>query len=195
MGPSCRLVSFAEGRGNLCCIILHQRNITLYTLDAAFRIELPQGNTQVLAQTTQSGFRQLRFNEHGAELVSADLPLKGLDRARAWLFPRSRFEDRHHVEAIGFSKVGKGHMKRGNVTPWEICQQATYLGIGTAQLLLIGAGTLLIGCLSFWIELSKDLRNGLYHTYGVRNGQPVVRIDGIRRRGMRLGMSCPMGLT
>ena len=56
-----------------------------------------------------------------------------------------------------------------------------YLTISPAQLLLIGNSALLIVCLGCRIELCKDFSNELDHTGGVRNGQPVVRINGIVR--------------
>jgi len=56
-------------------------------------------------------------------------------------------------------------------------------------LLLIGKSTLLIVCLGDRIELCKDLSNELDHTDGIRNGQPVVWINGIVRGGLRLSMS------
>src|SRR4051794_9115986 len=89
--------SFAQGRGNLRGIVLHQRKITLDTLHTAFRIELPQGDAQILAETAQGGFRQLWFDEPRAQLVGPPLPLKCLNVTGSRLSPGGRLEHRHHV--------------------------------------------------------------------------------------------------
>jgi hypothetical protein len=75
-------------------------------------------------------------------------------------------------------------VKRRNITPWEVGEQAPYLTISTAQLFLIGHSTLLIVYLGCGIELCKDLSKELDHTHGVWDGQPIVRINGIVRGGL-----------
>jgi hypothetical protein len=86
-------------------------------------------------------------------------------------------------------------MKRRNITPWQVGEQAPYLTISTAQVFLIGNSTLLIVCLGSRIDLCKDLSNELDHTDGVWDGQPVVWINGIVRGGRRLSMACTVVLT
>ena len=86
-------------------------------------------------------------------------------------------------------------MKRRDITPWEVGEQAPDRTISAAQLFLIGHGTLLIVCLGCRIELCQDLGNELDHMDGIRNGQPVMWINGIVRGSLRLRMFCTVVLT
>src|SRR5262245_50650839 len=104
------------------------------------------------------------------------LPLKCLNVTWSRLFRWGRLEHRDNVEAIRLSKVRKGHVKRCNITPWEVGEEASYFTISAAQLFLIGRCALLIVRLGCRIKLCKDLSNKLDHTDGIRYGQPVMWI-------------------
>ena len=153
---------------------------------------MPGGvNSPVRAFTAVGGSPPFIARGSGAHLTDVD-GRRYVDYVMSWppgggFLPRYRCKGGDDVQIIGGGKVPKSRVKRGNMAPGKIAEQLSNLAIHSAEAGLERGSPLPVVGRGRGIELPQGGGDALHHAHGVRNREPVVRIDQAVMRRRRQG--------